>query len=318
LSQHATDSLDCATCHNDDKGGNYFVSSVIFPNGASANFASAPANLCLNCHQGRESTVSVDAAIKAAKVPDNKIAPKDPKDPTGKKQTLNFLNPHYFTAGASIFGSYVQGMYQFKGQKYSGISSHLENTSDCIACHNQHSLKVKYSKCAECHETTVTKVADALKLRSVGDSVDTNDYDGDGNAVEGIGLELEGMAGKLYSAIQAYAAKNANTEKGIYGVVYSDSYPYFLNDLNGNGLADTAEVDRANGFNAWTPNLLRAAYNYQWWVKDPGLFAHNFKYAGQVIYDSIKAVRGSVDGMVRPEVPAVLKPMPDKPVKPAS
>ena len=53
-------------------------------------------------------------------------------------------------------------------------------------------------------------------------------------------------------------------------------------------------------------------------VKDPGLFAHNFKYAGQVIYDSIKAVRGSVDGMVRPEVPAVLKPMPDKPVKPAS
>ena len=57
---------------------------------------------------------------------------------------------------------------------------------------------------------------------------------------------------------------------------------------------------RANGFNAWTPNLLEAAYNYQYVQKDPGAFAHNGKYILQVLYDSIKAVGGDVKAYTRP------------------
>ena len=33
--------------------------------------------------------------------------------------------------------------------------------------------------------------------------------------------------------------------------------------------------------------MLRAAYNYQLALKDPGAFAHNGKYAIQLLYDSV-------------------------------
>jgi len=34
--------------------------------------------------------------------------------------------------------------------------------------------------------------------------------------------------------------------------------------------------------------LLRAAYNYQYAMKDPGAFAHNGKYVIQALYDSLE------------------------------
>ena len=55
-------------------------------------------------------------------------------------------------------------------------------------------------------------------------------------------------------------------------------------------------------YNAWTPRLLRAAYNYQYSVKDPGAFAHNPLYVMQFLYDSIKDVGGDVTGLTRPPV----------------
>jgi hypothetical protein len=46
--------------------------------------------------------------------------------------------------------------------------------------------------------------------------------------------------------------------------------------------------------------LLRAAYNYQYYQKDPSAFAHNSQYVAQILYDSIQDVGGSVSGMARP------------------
>jgi hypothetical protein len=45
---------------------------------------------------------------------------------------------------------------------------------------------------------------------------------------------------------------------------------------------------------------MKAAYNYQYYQKDPGAFAHNAKYVMQVLYDSIEAVGGDTKGLVRP------------------
>ena len=84
------------------------------------------------------------------------------------------------------------------------------------------------------------------------------------------------------------------------GLLYDASrYPYYFVDTNGNGVADPDETD---SFASWTPNLLRAAYNYQWSVKDPGAFAHNGDYIMQVLFDSIEAVGGSTSGLTRPPV----------------
>jgi hypothetical protein len=69
---------------------------------------------------------------------------------------------------------------------------------------------------------------------------------------------------------------------------------------------DADEMKAENAYNKWTPNLLRAAYNYQWFVKDPGAFAHNPKYAIQVLYDTVESVGGkqAVAKYKRPEVKA--------------
>jgi hypothetical protein len=68
-------------------------------------------------------------------------------------------------------------------------------------------------------------------------------------------------------------------------------------------------VNSDNRYPNFTPRLLRAAYNYQYVQKDPGAFAHNPKYIGQILYDSLEdlsagGVEVDMTGMTRPEVPA--------------
>jgi hypothetical protein len=69
--------------------------------------------------------------------------------------------------------------------------------------------------------------------------------------------------------------------------------------MDKDGKADTDDKGPI-GYTAWTPRLLKAAYNYQYSVKDPGAFAHNPKYVIQFLYDSIKDVGGDVGGLTRP------------------
>ena len=120
------------------------------------------------------------------------------------------------------------------------------------------------------------------------------DYDGDGDVTEGVYGEIDTLRELLYGAIQAYAT---DTTGG--GIIYSaDAYPYWFADTDGNGRVN----DDEGAFASWTPNLLRAAYNYQDSRKDPGGFAHNSSYVMQILYDSIQAVNGDVNGLTRAEV----------------
>ncbi len=56
----------------------------------------------------------------------------------------------------------------------------------------------------------------------------------------------------------------------------------------------------AISYNAFTPKLLKAAYNLQYSYKDPGAYVHNFTYVVQVMYDTIQDLGGSTAGMTRP------------------
>lgn len=283
-------SLACTTCHdvqNDFEP--YAVDAVTFPSGLEVSFGEGDENnLCISCHQGRESTISVNNAITRSGVGDDEVSDK-----------LAFRNVHYFAAGATLFGTEVKGAYEFDGKEYNGRYMHVEEAQVCTDCHVTHTGAVRVDDCADCHEDVETQ-EDLRTIRTEPDGVDPIDYDGDGDTSEPIADEITSFQDALLAAVQAYAA-----DTGGVAIAYSPAaYPYFFIDTNGNGTVDPDEANNDNRYVAWTPNLLRAAYNYQYSSKDPGVFAHNADYILQVLYDSIEAVGGeeAVADFTRPPV----------------
>jgi hypothetical protein len=228
----------------------------------------------MECHQGRQSTVSIDKAIGDAEA-DTVV------------DGLTFKNPHYFAAGATLWGTEAQGAYEYDGQTYLGHHAHVDAGQSCVTCHNSHELGINIELCGACHGGAT----DPATIR-----MGTTDYDGDANTTEGIADEVASVTDLLYASIQTYAADKVGTP-----IVYDPiNYPYFLIDANANGVADPEEATRENGYATWTPRLLRAAYNYQWVQKDPGAFAHNGKYILQVLYDSLIDLSADVTTLTRP------------------
>ena len=279
INQPTANGLNCATCHNDlETFSRYEVSEVTFPSGATVTMALAEddtagmeSNLCINCHQGRSSTISVDRVIGDAGGDD-------------LLEGARFQNVHYFAAGATLFGNEVQGAYQFAGNDYLGRNEHVGRYDSCVECHDTHALEVVAENCADCHDG-VTTIESLMDIRE-----SEVDFDGDGDVEEGIAGEIATMADVLYVAMQDYTAANPDLGAIVYD---SHAYPYFFVDTDGDGAGD-------ENYGTWTPNLLRAAYNYQYVQKDPGAFAHNGQYVLQFLYDSIAAVGGDTSAMTRP------------------
>jgi hypothetical protein len=267
VSEPLSNGFRCATCHDDVSiFTRYQVDEVEFPSGAVLSFGEGEeSNLCLQCHQGRESTISVNELIEG--LDDDEVS-----------DALRFLNIHYFAAGASLFGTEAKGAYEYDGQEYLGQNTHVPGFAMCTECHGAHTLEVKVEQCSTCH-TTVETVEDLEAIR-----MSPQDYDGDGDTDEGIAGEVETMREALYEAMQEYAADAVGT-----GIVYNAArYPYWF-------------TEDEEGYSTWTPRLLRAAYNYQYASKDPGVYAHNGKYILQVLYDGLEDMDVDVSGMIRPE-----------------
>jgi hypothetical protein len=273
INQPVAIGLNCATCHNDlTTFTRYESTEVEFPSGAVLSFGedALDSNLCLNCHQGRASSNTIARAIAD-------------KEEDVVDESLRFSNIHYFAAGATLFGTEAKGIYEFPDQVYVGRNEHVGAFDTCIECHDSHALEVVYEDCSNCHENVVAP-EDLVDVR-----VSEVDYDGDGDVTEGIAGEITTMGEALYAAMQAYA----EATEGVDPIVYdSHAYPYFFNDAG-------------EGFATWTPRLLKAAYNYQYYQKDPGAFAHNPMYVIQMLYDTLADIGGAeaVAGMTRPEVP---------------
>ncbi len=259
--------VSCSACHSPSAASK---TSVVFPSGVEITGLDASAR-CMECHQGRESKVSVDNAIAASGLGPDESSPD-----------LGFRNIHYFAAASSLYGSEVHGSYEYDGLRYQTKFEHVPGYDSCIGCHNPHTLELKINECSVCH-ANVASAEDVKKIRMPGSLVD---YDGDGSLDESLYDELQGLQALLYQAIQAYAAEVVGTP-----IVYEGhTYPYFFIDTNANGAVDEGEAAFPNRYNAFTPRLLRAAYNYQAYEKDPGAFAHNGKYHAQVLYDSIASL----------------------------
>lgn len=277
IAQEPANGFECTTCHSNLQDfSRYEAASVTFPSGAEIDSGDPDMNVCMTCHQGRSSTSSVNAAVEGLTA-------------DASSEDLNFINIHYFAAGATLFGTEVQGGYEFDGKTYVGRFEHVQNFNTCTSCHSAHQLQVKFEACSACH-TNVETYEDLHSIR-----MSETDFDGDGDASEGLAGEVETMRDALYPALQAYAADRLGAP-----IVYdAHAYPYFFND-DGNGEVDEGEANYGNRYSSWSPTLLKAAYNFQYASKDPGAFAHNGKYVLQLLYDSIQAVGGSTSGMTRP------------------
>jgi hypothetical protein len=252
--------ITCIACHNDKAVA---LTTVTFPSGVKIENQGTNTR-CMTCHQGVESTNSVNA--KLAGIGDDAVTPK-----------LDFINVHYTAAGSMLFGSVAKVGYEYAGKTYAGRFAHKEPYTRCTACHVTHTLAVKVDDCRACHK----EVTDKASLHMI--RTDKIDRDGNGDIDEGVGQEIDHLKAKLLAAITDYAKTVANKP-----IVYTpEAYPYFFNDLNGNGVADKDEARFPNRYKSWTPRLMKAAYNYQFVLKDPGAFAHNANYASQLLLDSL-------------------------------
>jgi hypothetical protein len=273
--------FNCDLCHTDSaSGATRDVTAVTFPSGNTIG-GLGPEALCMQCHQGRSSKPAVDSYLLT----------RGGAFPDVVNPSIGFRNIHYFAAAATLYGTHALGGYQYPGMTYDGKNIHVEGVDGCVSCHNPHSLEIKTESCSECHSGVssngVTVASTGLHdIRHFGSHVD---YDGDGNTAEGIYWEIVTLSEYLINSIWKYS----KDVSGIPVVYESHTYPYFFYDTNENGTADPEEANYGNQFRKWTPRLLKAAYNYQVFQKDPGGFAHGGKYLIQLLYDSLMDINGA-------------------------
>lgn len=267
--------VECAACHNDVTAE---MTSVVMPSGVEL-MGLGDESRCIQCHQGRNSTVSVNAGIEEAGLAGE-------ADLDTVSEDLGFSNIHYYAAAATQFGTAALGGYEYDGKSYDSKFDHVEGYDTCIDCHDSHTLEVQFDDCVQCHEG-LNSTEDLVNIRMAGSLVD---YNGNGDMEEGIFAEIEGLREMLSQAMQAYGSEVSGTP-----IVYdSHSYPYFFIDTNEDGEAGEDEAVYPNAYNAWTPRLAKAAYNYQVSLKDPGKYAHGGKYIIQLLYDSIEELNGAI------------------------
>ncbi len=268
---HAKNGFACANCHADMLTyERHKVAKVNFASGLSVDSGNNDANLCMSCHQGRESTATVNKALAGL--------PLDTPDPK-----LNFLHVHYFPAGATLYGTEAKVAYEYAGKTYAGRFTHMPAVNTCTGCHQPHTGEVKIARCGGCHEGVKT-VADLANIRMS----TKGGMDGNGRE-EGLGVEIRNMQKELYAAIQTYS-KNVS---GAQIAFTKALYPYWYTDKNRNGTIEQEEIRPDNKYTHYTPRLLQAVYNYTFALRDTGGAYHNGRYIAQLLYDSLESLAES-------------------------
>jgi hypothetical protein len=277
--------------------GNFFLDKQPVPLEKTGN-----ATICIFCHQGRESGLTLYKA---------RLAP-------GATITGNFFNPHYLGTAAMLWGA---NAYEYPEKLY-GVNVFHQTTGDanCTGCHmgevssdglnGGHTWTPNVASCniSNCH-ATIGKVAakpgtsspDVEHYRSTSD---TRNYTGDpGGASLSIAESIRVLQQKVIAQLNAQ------------GVYYDDlNYPYFFKTADPATHTSAGNPGGVNNFTAWTPRLLKAAFNLSFAVKglpagatsqanvpNASAAVHNYLYTIQLLLDSYENLTGSpIAGATRP------------------
>ena len=276
------DPISCIACHSDAA---HVLDSVTFPSGNEVT-GTGKNSVCMTCHSALTAGTSLDATTAGV-------------DPDSPIENSSLVTPHYYHAAAVHEGSDAGVAYQYEGKTYVGTFKHANSVDSCLKCHDPHSLHLQdvpesdASLCSTCH-SNVSGWADFHSI-----SMTKIDYDGDG-IVEPVYDEIEGMKELLLKAMNQYSIAVTNTGFGLK----LDSYPYAFVDTNQDGTIDESEGIFPNAYKAFTPRLLKAAFNFMFVQKEPAAYVHNADYVLQLLYDSIEDLSSlsgiTTEGLTRP------------------
>ncbi|MGD8632130.1 MAG: hypothetical protein PVF85_01075 [Anaerolineales bacterium] len=267
--------IACVDCHNPSA---IELSEVTLPSGLQLTDL-GPEARCILCHQGQVSKRSVDQAVNQSGVLEDTVSDE-----------LEFIEFHGDASVAIRYGALAQGGYEYEGKSYDTFFFHIEGYDSCQDCHDPHTLDLKLDECSACHG----EIGTINELRGVRAIASQVDYDGDDDIEEGIFYEIAGLQEKLLTALQAYALEQTDTALGYH----TGKQPHFFVDTNQDGVIAIEEATPDNRFDAWTPRLLKAAFNYNLIMRDRGAYAHGDKYAIQLLWDSIESLNAVLENPV--------------------
>lgn len=288
-------------------GQNTFLDLTPIPEGIGNS------QLCLFCHQGRESGWTAWNKVRRSRVGsgDNATTASDfwynSPNTVIKSNAFSYVNDHYLAAGAFLYG---RNSTEFLGKTYSDtIPAHV--SKNCTGCHMEnanaasteggHTFKPVVTTCQTCH-------AGVSNFRQM---FAQSDYNGNGavqTAYDELG-EVVAIPAATGHGSPLYGTATGGT--GLFGLLNQalwdagieydpDVYPYFYKS----GAAHTS----ANAYKNWTPNQLAAAQNIQQMWKSgaagqQGVYVHNPIYSAQVLIDSLEALgktSGTANAFARP------------------
>ncbi len=248
--------LYCWGCHSDSNGSlrnpgaitaDYTGASVTYPDVAASN-------VCMACHTGRESGSSI--GFRAA-------------NPATDWSNTGFINSHYLTAGGTVFsasGYHYAGLnYTIPNNLHAGIGTAgsigtaVGDNGPCVMCH------MSTPGAGESHSFAVVTKDAAGAVTAINPSFCNACHTGPLALTVG---GLNSLRSGFDSTLQALEAQLA-----AKGFAFQDSFPYFPTRNWG---------DAVTG-----PNNMGAAFNYNLLAHDPGAYAHNVRYSGRLIWDSI-------------------------------
>jgi len=153
--------IDCDSCHND---ATILKDGMVMPSGIELSGIGA-STVCMECHQGMAAKSTIDAAITAAAVEEDEISP------------ALALTAYHTDAGIALhYGTLAKGGYEYTGQSYDVMTTHVTGYQECVDCHDPHTLEADLEACATCHSGVAT-VADLRNIRMDGSRRDFNGND---------------------------------------------------------------------------------------------------------------------------------------------
>ncbi|GAC1466699.1 MAG: hypothetical protein PVSMB11_02230 [Desulfuromonadaceae bacterium] len=259
----------CITCHDPHANGtgttknvrkpvvmtNYTGAGVgvvfgnVFLDNQPVPATTGNATICIFCHQGRESGLSLF------------------KDKLAAGRTIagaGFKNAHYLGTAAMLWGA---NAYEYAGKSYSVNASH--QSTNCTGCHmanptepvnvGGHTWNPNPASCTTCHSAITATVDLPTYLNNSRATAGTTNYSGNLASVS-IAKQIQDLQNYIIKLMAAQTAVVGVAGSGP--VFYDDSvYPYFHNVAitSANGAANNHTF--GTSFKGWTLPVYKAAFN---------------------------------------------------------
>ena len=238
--------------------------------------------ICFECHKGR--TAAPTAAEEAAL-------------PAGETEIRTFAYLHYAPSYAILFGNDSAMVPVYEGKTYAGQFTHYDGVKfGCVDCHNVHDTdgnNVVENKmqnpafdCNGCHQSGAFVDAAVLKKR-------TEDYGW--RLLETLLDEVLPFATDttLSADLQTFIADlAAETDVNVQLEMLDLWIHGRTNTLPTKAIAKAADIYKIFNYEDGSPHGVTHGHGGSW--------AHNSRFARQVMYDAIEALGGDLTGLGRP------------------